>query len=161
MSAETTETTCVQAPNWRHQFRDYLTSERGYSEHTLSAYESDLDQFSEAVAKKLLNASTDDIRKFILGCLEAGVSPKTARRKLSTLKTFYEFVFTEGGLPKNLARHIRAPRAFDMIIRPITRAEVEQILTALSSDHPLDVRNRALVYVAYGSRDLEGAVGLF
>ena len=151
MSAETIEATYRQAPNWRSQFRDYLTSERGYSEHTLSAYESDLNQFSEALAKDLLGASTDEVRKFILGCLEAGVSPKTARRKLSTIKSFFGFVFAEGGLPKNVAGHIRAPRAFDTIIRPITRAEVEQILAALSSDHPLDVRNRALVYVAYGS----------
>lgn len=146
-----TKITDQQLGSWRVQFRDYLTSERGYSEHTLSAYESDLDQFSEVLMKGLLSASTDDIRKFILAFLEAGVSPKTARRKLSTIKTFYGFVFAEGGLIKNPAAHIRAPRAFDTIIRPITRAEVEQILTSLTGDHPLNLRNRALVYVAYGS----------
>jgi integrase/recombinase XerD len=87
----------------------------------------------------------------MLGCLEAGASPKTARRKLSTIKSFYEFVFVEGGLSRNPSRHIRGPKAFDAVIRPITRTEVDQILAAMGKDHPLEVRNRALVYVAYGS----------
>jgi site-specific recombinase XerD len=135
----------------RAQFIDYLTAERGYSEHTISAYQSDLDQFSATLTKDLLGASTDDIRKFILGLLESGVSPKTARRKLSSLKTFYHFMFAENSLVQDPSRLVRAPKAFDAVIRPITRVEVDQILAALGNEHPLDVRNRALVYAAYGS----------
>jgi site-specific recombinase XerD len=43
--------------------------ERGYSAHTISAYESDLDQFQKALLKDLLLGTTDDIRKFILSFL--------------------------------------------------------------------------------------------
>jgi len=145
------ESTRLQASDWRTQFASYLTEERGYSEHTLSAYQSDLDQFSESAAKDLLSASTDDIRKFVLGCLEAGVSPKTARRKLSTIKSLYGFVFGEGGIEKDPSRHIRAPKAFDAVIRPITRPEVDQILASLDTTRPLDVRDRAMMLAAYGS----------
>jgi integrase/recombinase XerD len=141
----------ARATGGRAQFMEYLATERGYSENTISAYESDLDQFSEAMAKDLLSASTEDIREFILGRLEAGVSPKTARRKLSAIKSLFQFAHGEGGIDQDPSRHIRAPRAFDAIIRPITRAEVEQILASLNCDEPLDIRNRALVYVAYGS----------
>jgi integrase/recombinase XerD len=140
-----------RALDWRAQFLEYLTAERAYSEHTISAYQSDLDQFSAALAKDLLSASTDDIRKFILGRLEAGVSPKSARRKLSAIKGFFHFVFVEGGSDENPSQHIRAPKAFDAIIRPITRVEVDQILASLGKDRRLDIRNRALVYTAYGS----------
>jgi integrase/recombinase XerD len=133
------------------QFMEYLATERRYSEHTLSAYESDLGQFSEGVAKDPLSASTDDIRKFILGCLEAGCSPKTARRKLSAIKHLFQFAHGEGRIDHDPSRHIRAPKAFDKIIRPITRAEVEDILASLDTKLPLHLRDRALVYVAYGS----------
>jgi site-specific recombinase XerD len=137
--------------DWRGRFVDYLTSERRYSEHTISAYESDLNQFSATLAKGLLAASTDEIRRFVLGCLDAGVSPKTARRKLSTFKSFYGFVFAERGLNRDPSKLIRAPRAFDAIIRPITLAEIDQLLATLVGDRPLIVRDRALVYIAYGS----------
>lgn len=133
------------------QFMEYLATERRYSEHTLSAYQSDLDQFSAALAKDPLSASTDEIRKFVRGCLEAGSSPKTARRKLSAIKHLFQFAHGEGQIDQDPSRHIRAPRAFDTIIRPITRAEVEHILASLGTEHPLDLRDRALVYVAYGS----------
>jgi integrase/recombinase XerD len=146
-----TEKARPEAFSGQAQFMEYLATERRYSEHTLSAYKSDLDQFSEALAKDPLSASTDDIRKFILGCLEVGCSPKTARRKLSAIKHLFQFAHGEGLIDEDPSRHIRAPRAFDAIIRPITRAEVEHILSSLGPDHPLDLRDRALVYVAYGS----------
>src|SRR6266851_8556749 len=140
-----------QAPHWRAQFLEYLTAERGYSGHTISAYESDLEQFSLFLGKDLLSASTDDIRKFTLRYLEDGRSPMSARRKLSALKGFYHFVFAEDGLAADPSRNIRAPKAFRSIIRPITRHEVDQILTALGTDRLLDLRNRALIYAVYGS----------
>jgi integrase/recombinase XerD len=133
------------------QFFEYLTTERRYSEHTISAYESDLDQFSKSLAKDPLSASTNDIRKFILRCLESGASPKTARRKLSAIRSFLQFVFVEGGIDRDPSRHIRAPKAYDAVIRPITRPEVDQILASLDTGRPLDVRDRALMYAAYGS----------
>ena len=140
-----------QETDWRTQFLDYLTQERRYSEHTISAYQSDLDQFQASLGRGLLSASTADIRKFILDCLESGASPKTARRKLSAIRSFLQFVFGEGGIDLDPSRHIRAPKAFDMVIRPITRPEVDQILESLDSARPLDLRNRALMFTAYGS----------
>jgi site-specific recombinase XerD len=142
----------MSTEDWTSQFFGYLRDERGYSEHTLSAYGSDLEQFKAALSKDLLRATPDDIRKFNLACLDSGVSPKTARRKTSTLKTFYQFVFAEGGIAQDPSRHIRAPKAFDAVIRQVTRTEVDQILESLGADHPtMGVRNRALVYMAYGS----------
>jgi integrase/recombinase XerD len=71
---------------WLSQFMDYLTGERGYSTRTISNYAIDLNQFKDSLAKDLLAGSADDIRKFVLGLLERGLSPKTARRKLSAIR---------------------------------------------------------------------------
>jgi site-specific recombinase XerD len=141
----------MSAEDWISQFFGYLREERGYSEHTLSAYESDLDQFKASLGKDPLKASTDEIRKFVLACLESGASPKTARRKLSAIRGFLQFAFGEGGIERDPSRHIRAPKAFDAVIRPITRSEVDQILASLDTDRPSDVRDRALMCAAYGS----------
>ena len=79
--------------DWRACFIEYLAAERGYSEHTIKAYEADLEQFSEGLGKELLSASVDDIRQFISNRLEQGAGPKTARRELSVIKSFYRFAF--------------------------------------------------------------------
>jgi integrase/recombinase XerD len=138
--------------NWLARFFLYLTEELAYSEHTLTAYRMDLEQFQDSlVSKDLLGAIADDIRSFILARLESGLSPKTARRKLSSIRAFFTFVFGERGISQNPTKHIKAPKAFNKIIRPITLPEVEQVLAAIGAERPLDIRNRALVHVAYGS----------
>ena len=130
---------------WLSQFMDYLTGERGYSTRTISNYAIDLNQFKDSLAKDLLAGSADDIRKFVLGLLERGLSPKTARRKLSAIRSFYQFVFGEGALPRDPSRHIHGPKAFKTLIRPITRGEVDQTLASLGSYGAQDIRNRALM----------------
>src|SRR4029077_18296908 len=107
---------------WLSQFLECLAGEHGYSQHTIDAYKADLARFQSALGKDFRAASPDDIRQFILGRLTA-TSPKTARRQLSSIKSFYQFIFMERGLPQDPSRHIRAPKAYDAIVRPITRTE--------------------------------------
>src|SRR5437660_11730905 len=98
--------------DWLKQFFEYLTGERGYSANTIHAYTIDLDQFRASLAgKDLLECTSDDIRSFVAGALDAGSSPQSAARRLSAIKTFYQFVFMEGGISRSPARNIRAPRS--------------------------------------------------
>jgi integrase/recombinase XerD len=137
---------------WLTRFFLYLTEELGYSKHTLIAYRMDLEQFRGSLLDRdLLGATTDDVRSFILARLDSGLSPKSTRRKLSSIKTFFKFVYGERGIEHDPTKHIRAPKAFNTIIRPITLPEVEQVLAAIGAERPLDLRNGALVHVAYGS----------
>ncbi|MGA9134085.1 MAG: tyrosine-type recombinase/integrase [Candidatus Sulfotelmatobacter sp.] len=150
-SAEARPMQIPKTVDWRACFIEYLAAERGYSEHTIKAYEADLEQFSEGLGKELLSASVDDIRQFISNRLEQGAGPKTARRELSVIKSFYRFAFGEGAIDHNPSRHIRAPKAFELIVRPIIRPEFERILASISAERPIDLRNRAIVFALYGS----------
>jgi integrase/recombinase XerD len=136
---------------WLSQFMDYLIGERGCSQYTIRAYKATLDEFKESLAKDLLAGTTDDIRKFVLGILESGRSPMTARQKFSAVRSFYKFTFGENGILQDPSRHLHGPKAFKTIIRPITRGEVDRTLASIGTDHAVDMRNRAMVYVAYGS----------
>src|SRR5260221_14334390 len=67
------------------------------------------------------------------------------------LRSFSRFVFGKGALPKVRSRHIHGPKAFKTLIRPITRDEVDQTLASFDTGGAQDIRNRALIYTAYGS----------
>jgi site-specific recombinase XerD len=137
--------------NWISQFVQYQEGERAYANNSIDAYAIDLEEFRSSLHKDVLQASSDDIRKFILGCLDRGVSPKTARRKLCAIRSFYQFVYSEDGLAKDPSRDIRGPKAHRTLVRPITREEVELILASIGNEHPIDIRNRAILHVCYGS----------
>ena len=136
---------------YTEQFLEYIAGERGYSPHTVDAYGLDLEQFKRSLRKSLLKASPHDIRKHVARCLARGQSAQTASRKLSCIRSFYQFVFMEGGLPRNPARHIRKPKVPQTIVRPTTGKEVDELLAAMPANTPREVRDRALLYVAFGS----------
>lgn len=137
--------------DWLALFSQYQEGERAHADNSISAYAIDLEQFRTSLPKDVLLATSDDIRKFILGCLDSGVSPKTARRKLCAIRSFYQFVYGEGGLAKDPSRDIRGPKAHRTLVRPITREEVDLILASIGTEQPIDIRNRAILHACYGS----------
>jgi integrase/recombinase XerD len=137
--------------SWVDQFSRHLSDERSYPANTITAYETALEQFRSAINKPLLEATPDDIRNFIAAILARGGSGQTARQKLYALRSFYKFVYLENGLPCNVGRSTHTPKIKQTIVRPITGAEVDKLLGSLGTNTPRDIRDRAILYVAYGS----------
>lgn len=86
-------------------FIRYLTNEKRYSKHTVRSYESDLKQFAEFGNDLVenFNPLTSDnvfIRQWIIYLMENNISPRSVNRKITTLKTFYKFLFREGVIDK-------------------------------------------------------------
>lgn len=106
------------------KFRQHLITERYVSTHTVDAYQRDISQFLQYLATKSSIATFQEVKlqhikdflKYIRLTLK--VSPRSASRKLSALKTFSEYLhkfhdiplFTKGAtfprLPKHLPKHI-------------------------------------------------------
>ncbi|MFL6306905.1 MAG: tyrosine-type recombinase/integrase [Candidatus Sulfotelmatobacter sp.] len=138
-------------PDLLAQFLEHLKAERACSPNTVVSYGFDLRQFCEYESTDPLARSADAIRAFIESRLTSGISPRTARRQLSAIRSFYEFLFLEGAITRNPARTIRAPKAHRGCVRPVNGAEIDKILAALDGTTPLDYRNRAMIFAAYGS----------
>jgi integrase/recombinase XerD len=137
--------------SWADQFSRHLSEERSYPPNTITAYGTALEQFRSAINKPLLKATPDDIRNFIAAILARGGSGQTARLKLYAIRGFYKFVYLENGLPRNVGRSAHTPKVQQQIVRPITGAEVDKLLGSLGTNTPRDIRDRAILYVAYGS----------
>ncbi len=83
-------------PNLRllNSFLDYLKVEKGLAPLSVSAYRSDLDQYSEFLLKRkraLREARRQDVRDFLNELLSNGVDGRSVARKLSALRHFYKY----------------------------------------------------------------------
>lgn len=97
------------------RFIDYIRIERRYSELTIAAYEHDLHEFCT-----YLNVSPDafgpdtadesDIREWIISMLDEGLTPRSARRKLSSLRGYYRFCMRVGLTDKDETQRIVLPK---------------------------------------------------
>ena len=98
-----------------HKFLDHITVERHYSPHTVSAYEQDLNEFCSflQVQPETLQpalVTDDDIKSWMISLLDAGEKPRTVRRKLSSLRSFWRFMLRVGYVDKDVTRSIIAPK---------------------------------------------------
>lgn len=77
------------------EFLNYLKLERNYSGYTLCSYENDLENFHKYLAKnnKYFDKITiKEIRNYLQGEMERGICKSTIRRRLSCLRTYYNFL---------------------------------------------------------------------
>ncbi len=80
-------------------FLDMQAVERGASTNTLEAYRRDLTDFETFLTgkgKKLAEADTDSIRFYLADLSVRGFKGATVARRLSAIRQFYRFLFSEG-----------------------------------------------------------------
>lgn len=106
-------------------FLVYLRNVKRYSEHTVTAYREDLDQFFEFCEKiELINDCSEITAKMVRrfevalmsGKLEISgqkikpMAAKTVRRKLSSLRTYFRFQIKEGEMAEDPTDGVVAPK---------------------------------------------------
>ncbi len=139
------------------QFEDYLSHEKRYSKHTLSGYRRDLGQFSKWLAgdgapdnQKILSADSLAIRNWVAALHRQGISGKTLQRKLSSLRSFYQYLLRQHHISKNPAVDIRAPKSPRTLPQTLDAESLTQLLE-IPGDSILAIRDRAIMELFYSS----------
>ena len=137
------------------KFEDYLEYEKHYSKHTLNAYKRDLEQFGKWLFKQeniteLLNADSLHIRNWIASLHRQGTSGRTLQRKLSSLRSFYQYHIRKHQLKNNPAIDIRAPKSPRTLPDTLDADTLSQLLE-IKGDGILAVRDRAMMELFYSS----------
>lgn len=80
-------------------FSDFIKS-KNYSDHTYDSYLNDLYYFHEFINKDLLKADENDIRKYLEYLNSKKEKASSVRRKISSFKTFYKFLYLNNYIDK-------------------------------------------------------------
>ncbi|MGV6871273.1 site-specific tyrosine recombinase XerD [Pseudochelatococcus sp. B33] len=112
-------------------YLDMLASERGASRNTLDAYRRDLADYTgflRALRKTPDEATSDSIRAFLVDLDERGLKATSAARKLSAVRQFHRFLYTEGHCRTDPAAAIEGPRRGQALPKVLSIAEVDNLL---------------------------------
>ena len=136
------------------QFSDFLEHEKRYSKHTLTGYLRDLKQFQKWLKEKdastILEADSLHIRNWIASLHRQGIGGKTLQRKLSSLRSFYQFYVRKHQLKNNPAIDIRAPKTARTLPDTLDADTLTQLLE-IQGDSVLAIRDRAIMELFYSS----------
>ncbi len=112
-------------------FLDMLAAERGAGKNTLDAYTRDLTDLEASLTaggRKIANASTDDIRGYLVELAERGLSAASVARKLSAIRQLYRFLYAEGHRSEDPAAVIEGPKRGRSLPKVLSIKEVDQLL---------------------------------
>lgn len=97
-------------------FLRYIAIEKKYSDKTVQAYGDDLRNFCsflnwETEAFDPAKVSEADVREWLVAMMDnSGNSPRSVRRRLSSLHSFYKFLLRTGTVKKDITRLVIAPK---------------------------------------------------
>ena len=149
------EPTPIEA-SWQEalaRFDDWQRA-RGMGEKTRSAYGVDLSQLADwAAGRDLgpLSLTHRELRHFAGVVSERGAVKATVARKLAAIRTFYRQLVERGELEANPAELVSSPKKDSYLPNVLKPAEVAEMLERIPSTTPLDLRDRALLELAYAA----------
>ncbi len=130
-------------------FLDMMGAERGSGANTLAAYRRDLVDFSGRA--DLRDASREQVRDFLNSLSRSGLAASTQARKLSALRQFYGFLYTEGMRGDDPTQTLAAPRAGRPLPKILSGNDLEAMLnTAADDTSPEGLRLTCIVEMLYG-----------
>jgi integrase/recombinase XerC len=136
------------------RFIRHLAGERRLSGHTSLNYRRDLRSLVKWCDAQSLTQWRDldgqHIRTFAARSHAAGLGPRSVQRRLSAVRSFFNYLIREGELKSNPGIDVRAPKAARRLPTTLDADQVARLLDA-PSDDAHGVRDHAMMELFYSS----------
>jgi len=150
--------------HWIERFASHLKSERRMSGHTLAAYRRDLELLARFCERRAIPGFSAldhaQLRSFAAASHASGAAPRSIQRRLSAVRSFFEYLQREGHLCANPARGVQAPKVRKRLPDVLDADQMARLLD-FRVDDSLSARDKAIMELFYSSGlRLQELVGL-
>ena len=139
-------------------FLSYLKKERGFSVHTMKAYEYDLNRFISFVGHKdqtnirnFEDIDRDLIRQYLGFEFDHGFSSKTVARRLAALKSFFNYLMRSERISDNPAIYVKSPKISQSLPNFIDHKVIDALMESPDVSTEIGVRDRAILELFYST----------
>ncbi len=142
--------------NFISDFLQEIDSVRRYSINTVNSYRKDLTQFQEFLEQKNISEISEinekTIRAFIVYLNQLNLTISSISRKLSSLRSFFDFVIIQNENEENPAKRISNPKFKRKLPSTINLDSYDKIIRLLGEDDDVFRRNlnTAIFELLYG-----------
>jgi integrase/recombinase XerD len=138
------------------EYEYYLKITRGLSSNSIYSYVTDLKEYVEFLVKNYAikdpNAITKQhIRNFIARLKRKHNTASSISRKMSAIRSFHKYLLLEKLVGSNVSLGISLPKKEQKLPTVLSVEEVDALMVAADGDEPLELRNRAMIELLYGS----------
>lgn len=137
------------------EFLRQLEVVRKASKHTVRAYARDLSDFAQFIESEGISdfrqISRSLLRQYLNWLFAKGYERRSIARKLSSVRSFFNFLARAGYIPINPAIDLRQPKLMQKLPSTLEVAEVELLLSAPKAATVRGLRDRAILEVLYST----------
>ncbi|MFP4368248.1 MAG: tyrosine recombinase [Candidatus Kapaibacterium sp.] len=138
-------------------FLRFCDVEKGYSVHTIKAYERALDNFAQYLEESfgeiplLEEIKTEHVRPFLGWLHDKGYDRQTLRARISAVKSLFKYLTRKDFIKTNPATLIATPKKEKKLPEFVLSGEITVMMENIAGDSAEAKRNIALAELLYGS----------
>lgn len=137
------------------EFQDYLLNVRRYSSNTVSSYSFDICDFTKFIrglGKIFKDIKVDDVKSWILDLTERQIGKRSIKRKMSSLKSFYAWMYLQKKVDSDPFEYVHSPKATHALPDFFSEKEIDALLAANEKrTDKLKDRDQALLMLMFAS----------
>lgn len=135
-------------------YLNYLKYQKNYSEHTITSYSDDINEYIEFVKSNRIdpyNISYDQIRTYLINLNDKKDINSTISRKISALRGFYRYLENNNRIDTNPFTLINLPKKDKKLPRFFYYNELEELFNTPKLTTPLGQRDRLILEMLYAT----------
>lgn len=135
-------------------FLYFLKKELNYSDYTIKNYQLDLTDFFKYVNKSnidFLNIKNTHVRGYLKYLDTCNLKNTTISRRISALRTFYNYLLEKGFVKSNIFLNVRNPKLEKKLPNYLNYTEIEELLASIDTSSSEGLERRLLVEMFYST----------
>ena len=132
-----------------YKFLDYLKFEKGFSDYTVKSYATDLKEFYDFSLDKDINIEL--VRDYLRKLYDDKYSNRSISRKVSSLKSYFKYLESEGIIKDNFMRLISNPKIEKTLPNYLNYDDLEKLLNFPDKSNKYGLRDALILEMLYSS----------
>ena len=134
-----------------NEFLEYLKVIKKHSENTIINYKADLIEFNEYVNNDLLDITKDTIYSYLKYLYEINDSKSSISRKLSAVRTFYNYLLKKEIISINYLNSIKNPKKDNSLPKYVKEDDIDKMFTIPDTRNWIGKRNLLIIRTLYAT----------
>ena len=142
----------MQRIRYANLYLGWVAAEKGLSENSIVSYRYDLQRFDSYLDEHHLrdtSVTMPQLQKFTELLYDIGFAVSSIQRTLSTIRSYYSFLTSEGYIALNPAENMESPRKPQHLPSVLRVDEVEAVLQVIDTSKKGGLRDRAMLETLY------------
>lgn len=133
-----------------NNFLEYLHVIKKHSDNTVNSYRIDICEFYEYNKNNLI-INKETVNNYLNYLYEKNQEKSTIARKLSSLRTFYDYLYKHNIIKENHFKRIKNPKKSSSLPKFVKEIDIDKMFTIPDIKTPLGQRNSLIIHMLYAT----------